>query len=93
MLIGNVLCVGSNSILVLDANLQIIKSMPFNGQTHCTLNHRNEIYVPAGRCKIFLFDLNLKELKQFGSLGKGNDGLFGSLFLHCDDEYLYVGDM
>jgi hypothetical protein len=88
---GNVLCGGSNSLIELDVNLQIIKNIPFNRKIHCTLNHRNEIYVSVGH-KIILFDINFKELKQFGIRSRGNDGFFAPSHLRCDDEYLYVCD-
>jgi hypothetical protein len=88
---ARLLCGGSNSLIVLDVNLQIIKNIPFENEIHCTLNHRNEIYVSVDN-KIILFDINFKELKQFGILSRGNDGFFAPSHLRCDDEYLYVCD-
>ena len=56
-------------------------------------NQRNEINVSdqSNNC-IILFDLNLNQLKQFGSEGEENNQLNAPLGLCCHGDYLYVCD-
>ena len=71
---GNLVCGTDGSVKLLDENLKEIKSVSTGGRSFCAVNHRNEIYVsvPQKHC-IISFDLNLNELKQFGSKGAGNN--------------------
>ena len=90
---GNLVCCTDDSVILLDEYLKEIKSVSTGGYSCCTLNHRNEIYVSVGlkHC-IISFDLNLNQLKQFGSNDAGNNQLNYPRGLCCHGDYLYICD-
>ena len=90
---GNLVCGTTDSVKLLDENLKEIKSVTTGGWGFCAFNRRNEIYVTVDykNC-IILFDLNLNQLKQFGSNGVGNNQLNCPFGLCCRGDYLYICD-
>ena len=63
-------------VFLLNENFQEIKSVETCGLNFCAFNRRNEIYVSDNhKYCILLLDLNLNQLKQFGSEGAGNNVL------------------
>ena len=77
---------------LLDENVQEIKSVDTGGLSFCAFNYRNEIYVSVRNHFIILFDLNLNELKQFGSYGARNNELICPFGVCCHGDYLYTCD-
>ena len=90
---GNLVCSINESLILLNENLQKIKSASTGGYSLCALNRRNEIYasVYIKNC-IILYDLNLNELKQFGTHGSGQNQLYYPFGLCCHNDYLYICD-
>ena len=90
---GNLVYGTYQKVFILNENFQEIKSVETDGWSFCGLNHRNEIYVSdhSKHC-IILFDLNLNQLKQFGSEGSENNKLNCPFGLCCHGDYLYVCD-
>ena len=90
---GNLVYGTYQKVFILNENFQEIKSVETDGWSFCGLNHRNEIYVSdhSKHC-IILFDLNLNQLKQFGSQGAGNTQFDNQNDLCFHDDYLYVCD-
>ena len=90
----NFVCGTSRSVILFNEKLQTIKEVSTGlGTTYCALSRRNEIYVsvPQKHC-IILFDLNLNQLKQFGSQGARNNQLNWPLGLCCHSDFLYICD-
>ncbi len=85
---------GTNfSAMLFNENLEQIKTISTGGYSFCALNHRNQICVSVGdKDFIILFDLNLQQLKQFGSRGSGNNQLDYPIGLCCHEDYLYICD-
>ena len=90
---GNLVNGNNHQVFLLDEKFQEIKRVLTDGYSFCALNHRNEIYasVHQNHC-IILYDLNLNQLKQFGSNGPGNNQLNGPTGLSCHEDYLYICD-
>ena len=90
---GNLVYGTYGKVFLLNENFQEIKSVSTGGLSFCALNGRNEIYVSVyqSHC-IISFDLNLNQLKQFGSNGTGNNQLNAPVGLCCHGDYLYICD-
>ena len=90
---GNIVYGTYQKVFLLNENFQEINSFSTGGWSFCALNHKNEIYASSGQkhC-IFLLDLNLNQLKKFGSEGEGNNQLNWPLGLCCHGDYLYICD-
>ena len=71
---GNLVYCSLNSVKSVDENFTEIKSFSICGLSFFfALNRRNEIYVSeSSKHCIISFDLNLNQLKQFGSIGADN---------------------
>ena len=90
---GDLICGTADSVKLLDENFKETKSVLTGGFSFCALNHRNEIYVSVfGKHCFIMFDLNLNQLKQFGSNGAGNDQLKFPCGLCSHNDYLYISD-
>ena len=90
---GNLVIGTYQKVFLLNENFQEIKSVETGGYNFCALNHRNEIYVSVDQehC-IILFDLNLNQLKKFGTRAAGINKLNSPCVLCCYGGYLYVCD-
>ena len=90
---GNLVYGTFGKVFLLNENFQEIKSVETGGYSFCSLNHRNEIYVLVHQkhC-IILFDLNLNQLKKFGSEGEENNQLNYPWDLCCQGDFLYICD-
>ena len=90
---GNLACCTDDSVKLLDENLKEIISVSTGGQSFCAFSRRNEKYVSVSdkNC-IIPFDCNLNQLKQFGSLGAGNDKLNNPRGLCCHGDIFYICD-
>ena len=92
---GNLVYSTNNQVILLNENFQEVKNVSLGegGDSFCASYHRNEIYVSdySKHC-IILFDLNLNELKKFGTKGVGNNQLKGPCGLCCHGDYLYICD-
>ena len=90
---GNLVCGTTDSVKLLDENFKEIKTVSTGAFSCCALNRRNEIYVSVSvkHC-IISFDLNLNQLKQFGSRGAGNYQLNNPHGLCCHGDYVYICD-
>ena len=92
----NLVCSTIRSIILFNDKLQEIKNISTKGKSFCALNRRNGIYVSVReKISFLLFDLNLNQLKQFGSCGScgsGNNQLNYPYGLSCHDDYLYICD-
>ena len=87
---GNLVCGTCDSVRLLDETFKEVSTGAFS---FCDFNHKNEIYVSVSlkHC-IILFDLNLNQLKRFGSEGTGIDQFNAPAGLSCHGDYLYVCD-
>lgn len=82
---GNLVFGTQTSLMILDENFKIMKSVALESIECCALNHRNEIYVSGGHDKVInLLDLNLKKVKVFRT--EASDGLC------CNGDFLYTCD-
>ena len=90
---GNLVYGTYKKVFLLNEKFQEIKSVETGGLSWCALSRRNEIYVSdyQSHC-IISFDLNLNQLKQFGSNGTGNNQLHWPFGLCCHSDYLFVCD-
>ena len=93
---GNFVYGTEYKVFLLNENFQELESVYTGGYNFCALSHRNEIYVSVQSinctCRhfIILFDLNLNELKRFGSFGTRYNQLNYPLCLCCHGDYLYI---
>ena len=91
---GNVVYGTYRKVFLLNENnFQEIKRVSTGGDSFCALNSRNDICVSVHHehC-IRLFDLNLNQLKQFGSEGAENNQLNNPSGLCCHGDYVYICD-
>ena len=88
---GNLFYGARWKLLLLNEIFQEIKRVSTDGDGYCALNHRNELYVSdqAKHC-ITLFDLNLNQLKQFGSFGTEKNQFINPYGLCCHGDFLYI---
>jgi len=90
---GNLVYGTHNRVFLLNENFQEIKRVSTSGWSFCALSRRNEIYVSVSpNYCIILFDINLNQLKQFGSRGTGNNQFNYPCGLCCHGDYLFVCD-
>ena len=83
----------NGKVFLLNENFQKIKNVSTGGHSCCAINDRNEIYVSSSqKHSIISFDLNLNQLKQFGSQGAENNQLNCPYGLCCHGDYLYICD-
>ena len=90
---GNLVCGTDESVILFSENLENIKSFSTGGSSYCAINRRNEIYVSVcGQHCIYLFDLNLNQLKKFGRNGTADNQLNGPEGVCCHEDFLYICD-
>ena len=90
---GNFVYGSHPSAILLNENFKEIKRVSTGGNNFCALNQRNEICVSVDtKDCIISFDLNLNQLKKFGSNGEGNNELRTPVGLCCYQDYLYICD-
>ena len=90
---GNLVCGTECMVKLLNEELKVMKTKCTEGHGYCALNRRNQIYVSISQKNIIiLFDLNLNELKRFGSPGSENNQFNWPSGLFCRDDYLYICD-